>query len=63
MEGNKSALGVDLSKIPDQAASVEYVKTKLKYNFDGPKQLVQGVGTGVYYPNAGFSRTENIGEW
>lgn len=42
---NQRALGVDLSKIPDQAASIEYVKSTLNYHFDGPKQLVQG-GTG-----------------
>jgi diguanylate cyclase (GGDEF)-like protein/hemerythrin-like metal-binding protein len=45
VEGNEKAIGVDLSKVPDQAASIEYVKTTLQYHFDGPKQLVQG-GTG-----------------
>ena len=45
MEGNEKALGTDLSKVKDQAASIDYVKRNLTYYFDGPRQLVQG-GTG-----------------
>lgn len=45
LEGNEKALGADLSKVKDQAPSIQYVKTNLTNHFDGPRQLLQG-GTG-----------------
>jgi diguanylate cyclase (GGDEF)-like protein/hemerythrin-like metal-binding protein len=43
--GNEKAIGTDLSTIPAQAAAIERAKHTLKYNFEGPVNLVQG-GTG-----------------
>ncbi len=45
LQGNEKVIGTDLSRIPDQAASIDYVKKNLTYHLDGPRQLVQG-GTG-----------------
>lgn len=42
LEGNEEAVGVDLSKIPDQADSIMYVKNTLKTQFVGPVDLIQG---------------------
>ena len=42
LEGNEEAIGVDLSKIPDQADSILYVKNTLETQFVGPVDLVQG---------------------
>lgn len=42
LEGNEEAIGVDLSKIPEQAGSIMYVKNNLETQFVGPVDLVQG---------------------
>ncbi len=42
LEGNESAIGVDLSKIPEQANAIERVKKNLETLFVGPINLVQG---------------------
>lgn len=45
LEGNRDAIGVDLSKIPAQAKEIQLVKNDLIQLFVGPVNLVQG-GTG-----------------
>ena len=42
VEGNESAIGVDLSKVPEQADDVYRVKNNLETLFVGPVNLVQG---------------------
>lgn len=42
LEGNESAIGVDLSKVPDQKEAVMRVKENLETLFVGPVDLVQG---------------------
>lgn len=42
LEGNESAIGVDLSKVPEQAAEVSRVKNNLETFFVGPVNLIQG---------------------
>lgn len=42
LEGNESAIGRDLSKIPSQAEEVKRVKEKLETLFVGPVDLIQG---------------------
>jgi diguanylate cyclase (GGDEF)-like protein/hemerythrin-like metal-binding protein len=42
LEGNESAIGTDLSKVPGQAEDVKRVKEKLETLFVGPINLVQG---------------------
>jgi len=42
LEGNESAIGVDFSKIPEQADSIIRVKENLETLFVGPVNLVQG---------------------
>ncbi len=42
MEGNESAIGVDLSKVPEQAEDVKRVKNNLETLFVGPVNLIQG---------------------
>ncbi|MDF2536836.1 MAG: hypothetical protein K0R18_2998 [Bacillales bacterium] len=44
-EENENTIGVDLLKIPSQSDAIMRTKETLKYNFEGPIQLVQG-GTG-----------------
>lgn len=41
-EENKSAIGVDLSKVPGQAEAINQVKRTFQRNFSGPVELVQG---------------------
>ncbi|KAF0092606.1 MAG: diguanylate cyclase [Fusobacteria bacterium] len=41
-EENKSAIGVDLSKVPGQAEAINQVKWSFHRNFSGPVELVQG---------------------
>jgi|GEM_PF-1183463 len=45
LEGNESAIGVDLSQVQGQADQIAYVKTTLNQVLVGPIDLVQG-GTG-----------------
>jgi len=45
LKGNEQAIGVDLSKVPEQAEAVQQVKNNLETLFVGPIDLVQG-GTG-----------------
>lgn len=42
LEGNESAIGTDLSKVPGQAEDVRRVKEKLETLFVGPVELIQG---------------------
>jgi len=42
LEGNESAIGTDLSKVPGQAEDVQRVKEKLETLFVGPIELIQG---------------------
>ena len=42
LEGNESAIGTDLSKVPGQAEEVKRVKENLETLFVGPIDLVQG---------------------
>ena len=42
MRVNESAIGVDLSKVPEQAAEVSRVKNNLETFFVGPVNLIQG---------------------
>lgn len=42
IEGNESAIGVDLSKVPEQADDVARVKNNLETLFVGPINLIQG---------------------
>lgn len=42
LEGNESAIGTDLSKVPSQAGDVQRVKEKLETLFVGPVELIQG---------------------
>jgi len=42
LEGNESAIGVDLSKIPEQADDISRLKSDLEILFVGPVNLVQG---------------------
>jgi diguanylate cyclase (GGDEF)-like protein/hemerythrin-like metal-binding protein len=42
LEGNESAIGTDLSKVPGQALAVQRVKENLETLFVGPVELIQG---------------------
>ncbi len=45
LDGNEEAIGVDLSKVPEQAQAIQRVKGNLETLFQGPVDLIQG-GTG-----------------
>ncbi|MGB3368736.1 MAG: diguanylate cyclase, partial [Acidaminobacteraceae bacterium] len=42
LKGNESAIGIDFSKVPEQADSIRRVKENLETLFVGPVNLVQG---------------------
>lgn len=42
LEGNEDAIGVDLSKVPEQAEAILRVKENLETLFVGPINLIQG---------------------
>ncbi|PNI04217.1 sensor domain-containing diguanylate cyclase [Vibrio diazotrophicus] len=42
LEGNESALGIDLSRIPEQYKAIQLAKQKQHIYIDGPVNLVQG---------------------